>query len=207
MRKFVCDPTTYPDRPTGDDRDSAFKCSHLYEDYDVSVSEAASEVLPPANSRLRPESRNLLGLERCETLLLFPLPFPTGIITGTLLYQRKGIFMAQTTPPSGPRTDWDIVATNPEFRELMAAKARFIVPATIFFIVYYFALPILVGYAPEFMKTRVIGPLNFAYVFALSQFFMAWIIAGLYMRAAGRFDAKAKRLIEHLAETRRLEGK
>lgn len=110
-------------------------------------------------------------------------------------------------PASAGRTDWDIVAKNPEFRELMAAKARFIVPATVFFIVYYFALPILVGYAPEFMKTPVIGPLNIAYLFALSQFFMAWIVAALYMRAAGRFDAMAKRLIDHLSATRKGEGK
>jgi uncharacterized membrane protein (DUF485 family) len=115
--------------------------------------------------------------------------------------------MPSTDPSSATKTDWDVVASNPEFKDLMAAKTRFIVPATVFFIVYYFALPILVGYAPEFMKTPVIGPVNIAYLFALSQFFMAWIIAGLYMRAAGRFDAMAKRLIAHLAETRKQENK
>jgi cation/acetate symporter len=57
-------------------------------------------------------------------------------------------------------------------------------PPRFFFIVYYFALPILVGYAPKFMSRPVLGPLNIAYLFALSQFFMAWIIALLYMRAA-----------------------
>ena len=53
--------------------------------------------------------------------------------------------------------------------------------------VYYFALPALVGYAKPFMETRV-GPVNLAYLFALSQFFMAWIIAALYVRAANGFD-------------------
>ena len=95
-------------------------------------------------------------------------------------------------------SDWDIVANNEEFKDLMAAKARFIVPATIFFVVYYFALPILVGYAPGFMKTAVIGPVNIAYLFALSQFFMAWIVAWLYMRAASRFDVMGKSVLEHL---------
>ena len=88
----------------------------------------------------------------------------------------------------------------------MAAKARFIVPATVFFIVYYFALPILVGYAPKFMSTPVIGPLNIAYLFALSQFFMAWIIALLYMRAAGKFDERAKRLLSHLEGFKKERG-
>ena len=54
----------------------------------------------------------------------------------------------------------------------------------IFFIVYYFALPVLVGYARPLMEKRVLGPVNLAYLFALSQFFMAWIIAALYVRAA-----------------------
>ncbi len=106
------------------------------------------------------------------------------------------------TPEPKPEsnTDWDTVAHNPEFEDLMAAKARFIVPATAFFIVYYFALPILVGYAPEFMKTPVIGPLNIAYLFALSQFFVAWVIAWLYTRAAGRFDAQAARVLRQLEQ-------
>ena len=95
--------------------------------------------------------------------------------------------------------DWDAVANDPEFKKLMAAKTRFIVPATLFFVAYYFALPILVGYAPHFMSTPVWGPVNIAYLFALSQFFVAWIVAGLYVRAAGRFDARARRVLENLA--------
>src|SRR4051794_5570851 len=95
-------------------------------------------------------------------------------------------------------TDWDVVDANPEFRALLRAKKRFIIPATVAFIVYYFALPILVGYAPEFMATPIIGPVNIAYLFALSQFFVAWLIAFLYVRAAARFDAQGRRVLEHL---------
>lgn len=101
--------------------------------------------------------------------------------------------------PDQSRSDWDVVASHPEFRELMKAKARFIVPATIFFVLFYFALPILVGYAPDLMATPVFGPVNLAYLFALSQFFVAWFIAWLYVRAADRFDRMAASLLEHLA--------
>ena len=108
-----------------------------------------------------------------------------------------------TDPHNAPlKEDWGKVASHPEFADLMAAKARFIVPATVFFIVYYFALPVLVGYAPELMSKPVIGPLNWAYLFALSQFAMAWTIAFLYMRAAARFDAIAKRVLDHIASER-----
>ena len=95
-------------------------------------------------------------------------------------------------------TDWGVVDANPEFRALLAAKVRFVVPATAFFIIYYFALPVLVGYAPQFMATPVIGPVNIAYLFALSQFFVAWLIAFLYVRAASRFDKMAENVLEHL---------
>ncbi len=95
-------------------------------------------------------------------------------------------------------SDWDRVAANAEFKALMKAKARFVVPATVFFLAYYFALPVLVGYAPDLMKTQVIGPVNLAYLFALSQFFMVWIVAFLYMRAAGKFDSMAKSVLDHL---------
>src|SRR6266516_393166 len=84
--------------------------------------------------------------------------------------------------------DWSRVTQMPEFRAMVRAKLRFIIPATLFFVVYYFALPVLVGYAPGLMSKRVIGVVNVAYLFALSQFFMAWIIAALYLRAAARFD-------------------
>lgn len=94
--------------------------------------------------------------------------------------------------------DWDRVAAMSEFQSLLAAKAKFIVPATIFFVVYYFALPLLVGYAPRLMETKVLGEVNLAYLFALSQFFMAWLLAALYLRAAGRFDAMAKQLLTHI---------
>ncbi|NKE69765.1 DUF485 domain-containing protein [Nitrospiraceae bacterium HYJII51-Mn-bac16s-1-B09] len=99
--------------------------------------------------------------------------------------------------------DWEKVAAMAEFKALLAAKRKFILPTTIFFVVYYFALPILVGYAPELMKTKVIGSVNLAYLFALSQFFMAWIVAALYMRAAGRFDGMIGMVLAKLKKRRR----
>jgi uncharacterized membrane protein (DUF485 family) len=98
--------------------------------------------------------------------------------------------------------DWDGVAATAEFKGLLASKRRFIVPATAFFVVYYFALPVLVGYAPRLMDTRVLG-VNLAYLFALSQFFMAWAVAALYVRAAGGWDETARRIIERLSNDKK----
>jgi uncharacterized membrane protein (DUF485 family) len=99
--------------------------------------------------------------------------------------------------PAQSQAVWDRIAASREFQDLMAIKKTFIVPAFIFFLVYYFSLPVLVGYAPKFMAIKVIGPVNLAYLFALSQFFVAWIIAGLYVKAANNFDRLAKDILEN----------
>ena len=111
-----------------------------------------------------------------------------------------------TKPNENGQSVWDRVAASREFSELMATKKIFIIPAFIFFLVYYFLLPILVGYAPQFMSTKVWGNVNLAYLFALSQFFMAWTIAGLYVRAGDNFDKISKDLIEKALKTENSDG-
>jgi uncharacterized membrane protein (DUF485 family) len=93
------------------------------------------------------------------------------------------------------QSTWDKIAESQQFKDLMETKKNFIVPAFVFFVVYYFALPVLVGYAPQFMSTKVMD-VNLAYLFALSQFFVAWIIAGLYVKAANGFDRLSKDIVE-----------
>lgn len=100
------------------------------------------------------------------------------------------------------KTKWDRVEEMEEFRLLILAKKEFVIPATIFFVVYYFALPVLVGYAPGFMNQKVWGSVNLAYLFALSQFFMAWAMALIYVGAAKKFD----KFGVHILETLKREG-
>ena len=93
------------------------------------------------------------------------------------------------------QSTWDKIAESREFQDLMATKRVFIIPAFVFFVVYYFALPVLVGYAPGLMSIKV-GVINLAYLFALSQFFVAWVIAALYVKAANAFDRIARDIVE-----------
>lgn len=103
-----------------------------------------------------------------------------------------------SSPDAASIPNWNGIAAMPEFRALLARKARFIVAGTVFFLAYYFALPVLVGWFPELMK-REVGPVNLAYVFALSQFVMAWIVAGIYVKVAAAWDRSAEEII-HQAE-------
>lgn len=111
-----------------------------------------------------------------------------------------------TTAPTGQRkSQWDRVAEMHEFRQLLKTKAGFVIPATIFFIVYYFALPVLVGYLPSVMDKKVWGQVNIAYLFALSQFFVAWAICWLYVRAARKFDDYGARILKRLEDEGKVE--
>jgi uncharacterized membrane protein (DUF485 family) len=90
---------------------------------------------------------------------------------------------------------WDRIHNSPDYRRMIAQKTRFIVSAMAFFVVYYFALPVLVGYWPELMERQVWGVVNWAYLFAFSQFLMAWALAYLYMRIARRFDRMSEKIL------------
>jgi uncharacterized membrane protein (DUF485 family) len=95
--------------------------------------------------------------------------------------------------------DWAAIERTPEFRALVRARRAFIVPATLIFIAYYFALPALVGYWPALMSTPVAGHINVAYLFALSQFVMAWAIMAAYVRRARRYDRMAEEVVRRAA--------
>jgi uncharacterized membrane protein (DUF485 family) len=90
--------------------------------------------------------------------------------------------------------DWVRAERSPEFRELIARRKRFVLPATVFFLAWYFGFIILAGYAPDFMGESVYEGLTVGYVLALSQFVMVWGLGWLYLRKADReFDPLAER--------------
>ena len=106
---------------------------------------------------------------------------------------------AGKTPPGGlPPNDqvhWEGLEETPEFKELVRARWRFVAPATVFFLAYYFALPLSNGLFPNVMRTEIIGHINLAYFFALSQFIVAWVLAYFYIRQATRvFDPLAEKV-------------
>jgi uncharacterized membrane protein (DUF485 family) len=111
--------------------------------------------------------------------------------------KREDVAMAGQGPTSEDVVHWEGLEQTEEFKALIRARVRFVLPATIFFLVYYFLLPLGNGLAPEFMRTNVIGHVNIAYLFALSQFFVAWILAFFYIRQANNvFDVLAAKVRE-----------
>ena len=96
-------------------------------------------------------------------------------------------------------TATEAVSKDPEMIELENRHRRFVWPVTVFFLVYYLALPILAGAAPDLMGSKLFGQFTFGYLFALSQFLMAFVVAWVYARwAARRMDPLATHLREKL---------
>jgi len=102
--------------------------------------------------------------------------------------------------PNVSTKDWMLIATSKEFKDLVALKKTFIVPAFVVFLVHYFALAVLVGYAPKLASTRVMGTITVAYLFALSQFVVGWAIAALYLSVATKFDALSDDILARVNE-------
>jgi uncharacterized membrane protein (DUF485 family) len=107
-----------------------------------------------------------------------------------------------------PEIDWVAAERSPEFRELITKKRAFVVPATAFFLVWYFGFVILAGYAPDFMGREFLTDgLTVGYMLALSQFIMTWVLGVLYLRKADRdFDPLARRAAEVALQARRDEA-
>jgi uncharacterized membrane protein (DUF485 family) len=101
-------------------------------------------------------------------------------------------------------TDWVAIERSPEFQELTRKKRAFVVPATIFFMVWYFGFIFLTGYAPDFMgKEFITDGLTVGYVLALTQFVMSWVLAAMYVRRANRvWDPLAARVRESVEGVR-----
>ena len=98
---------------------------------------------------------------------------------------------------NGRPVDWERLEALPEFRELVARRRRFVLPATAFFLVWYFGFIILAGYAEEFMGQSLIDGFTVGYGLALTQFVMVGTLGLAYLRYSERnLDPLRVRLAE-----------
>ncbi len=106
---------------------------------------------------------------------------------------------ASGAPPQGPigtreritgpprrEPDWEAIEASPEFRDLVAKRRRFVLPATVGFLTWYLTFILLAGYAEGFMGESVYQGFTVGYLIALSQFFMVWGLSVAYLRYSER---------------------
>jgi uncharacterized membrane protein (DUF485 family) len=97
--------------------------------------------------------------------------------------------------------EWRRVSQTPAFGELMRAKKAFIIPAVIFFLVFYMAMPILAEFTTV-LDGPAIGTLNWAYVYGFAQFLMTLILCHLYLNRAKKWDKLVEEAREEASEER-----
>jgi uncharacterized membrane protein (DUF485 family) len=100
-----------------------------------------------------------------------------------------------------PEIDWIAAERSPEFRELTRRRRAFVLPATIFFMGWFFGFILLTAYAPDFMGESITGDLTVGYLLALTQFIMVWVLTAWYLRISDRtFDGLAAKAARRAVE-------
>lgn len=97
------------------------------------------------------------------------------------------------------------VARSELFRKLMAKKKRFIISMTLFYLAFYFTLPVLTSYS-EVLNNKAVGSISWAWIFAFTQFIMTWTLCSLYSRKSKTFDALCEEIRDQVRAAERKEG-
>ncbi|MFE4811137.1 DUF485 domain-containing protein [Peribacillus simplex] len=86
-----------------------------------------------------------------------------------------------------------------EFKDLLQKKKAFIVPVTLFFLAFYFILPILAAYT-DILKGEAFFNITWAWVYALLQFAVVWIGGIVYIKKSAKYDTMAKNILNKYQE-------
>lgn len=88
----------------------------------------------------------------------------------------------------------ELVQTE-EFQTVVKQKRAFILPVTIFFLTFYFLLPILAAYT-NILKRQAIFGITWAWVYALMQFVVVWVGGIVYVKKSEKYDNLAKIVLQ-----------
>lgn len=92
-------------------------------------------------------------------------------------------------------TNYTEIVQSQSFQELLRKKRKFIVPLSIFFMVFYFSLPVLTSYSTV-LNSNAFGAISWAWVLAFAQFIMTWTLCVLYSKKAATFDILVEKIVK-----------
>lgn len=82
-----------------------------------------------------------------------------------------------------------------EFKGLLKQKKVFIIPTTIFFLIFYFTMPLLAAYT-KVLHTEIIGPITGAWIYAGLQFLLVWTCGFIYVKKSEKLDNLSKEILK-----------
>src|SRR5699024_8139342 len=87
------------------------------------------------------------------------------------------------------------VITSNKCKKLISDRKKFIIPYTIFFLIFYFLLAIATSYT-TFLNKPAIGDISWIWLFAFAQFVMNFALCIVYVKKSAAFDVKEEEIIE-----------
>ena len=93
---------------------------------------------------------------------------------------------------------WRKGVESADFKALLDARKRFIIPMLIIFVIGFVGLSLLLSFARPLMGMKILGPLNLGFVLIIANYVMAWAIAIIYARVSERdHDPLIKAVIDN----------
>jgi uncharacterized membrane protein (DUF485 family) len=84
-----------------------------------------------------------------------------------------------------------------EFRALIDAKQRSILPMVVIYIGGYIGLSVLAGFDRALLGTKILGPVNLGFVLIAGNYVMSWALAIVYARiSANHHDPLVKIIVD-----------
>lgn len=92
---------------------------------------------------------------------------------------------------------WRGACTGPAFVRLKLERIRLVRVLMLAYLAAYLGLAVFCGFARNLAGIKVLGPLNLGYALILGNCLLAWVLALIYLRHAGRrYDTLAARAIK-----------
>ena len=90
-------------------------------------------------------------------------------------------------PPDDNPDVWSAVERSAEYRELRATQRRFLVPASVVYLVVYFGFLVLALDAPSLFQRPLSGGLNIGFVLLTAMFVLVWVAVLAHNSIARRY--------------------
>jgi len=92
---------------------------------------------------------------------------------------------------------WIEGVESPEFKTLIDAKQRSIVPMIVIYMIGYMGLSVLAGFGRGILGIKVLGAVNLGFVLIAGNYVMSWLLAIVYARiSASRHDPLVKVVVD-----------
>jgi uncharacterized membrane protein (DUF485 family) len=92
---------------------------------------------------------------------------------------------------------WIEGVESPEFKTLIDAKQRSIVPMIVIYMIGYMGLSVLAGFGRGILGIKVLGAVNLGFVLIAGNYVMSWLLAIVYARiSANRHDPLVKVVVD-----------